>query len=162
MKNWSWFMMGVITLCVLILLPSSALAQPTPLPDTLLNVTVAFGAGLNTSGIENQVVIPDSFRVKRNGVVHFMVAGFHQIAVYERGTVPEDIMVPDDPANQFIDDQNNLIFLGQSPTTPIEDFSNARNRVESVSFARDGNYLVICNVRSHFLAGMYAIVRVRR
>jgi hypothetical protein len=38
--------------------------------------------------------------------------------------------------------------------------SNAMNRLESVSFAEPGLYLVICNVRTHFLDGMYAFVRV--
>jgi hypothetical protein len=160
MKRWSWSMMGVVTLCALGLLTSSALAQ-APLPPGLLNVTVAFGAGLNTEGAANHVVIPDNFRVKEGGVVHLMVAGFHQIAVYQRGTQPEDITDPG-PSSQFIDDPNRRIHLGQSPITPEEGFSNARNRVESVAFTgRPGNYLLICNVRSHFLEGMYAIVRVR-
>lgn len=58
--------------------------------------------------------------------------------------------------------------------------SNASNRVESVSFPADegpispitgnplsekaepGTYLVICNIRNHFLDGMYAYIKVLR
>ena len=55
-------------------------------------------------------------------------------------------------------------------------FSNSQNRVESVGFpdsegvgtngvaslkAEPGVYLVICNVRGHFLDGMYAFVKVK-
>ncbi|WP_144289794.1 hypothetical protein [Ideonella sp. A 288] len=39
--------------------------------------------------------------------------------------------------------------------------SNASNRVESISFAEAGDYLVICNVRPHFVDGMVATIKVR-
>jgi NAD(P)-dependent dehydrogenase (short-subunit alcohol dehydrogenase family) len=46
---------------------------------------------------------------------------------------------------------------GTSPTTnPF----NGSNRQESVSFSDRGTYLVICNVRTHFLDGMFAFVKV--
>ena len=35
------------------------------------------------------------------------------------------------------------------------------NRVESVSFTEPGTYLVICNIRGHFLDGMFAVVKVK-
>jgi plastocyanin len=159
MKSWKWFMMGVVTLCGLSLHTSSALAQ-APLSASFRNVTVAFGAGLNTEQAANHVVIPRRFRVKQGGVVHFMVAGFHQIVVCPRGIQPREITVPE-PTEQFINDPDCDVYIGQSPITPEAGYSNDRNRVESVSFARPGNYLVICNVRSHFLEGMYATVQVR-
>jgi uncharacterized cupredoxin-like copper-binding protein len=36
----------------------------------------------------------------------------------------------------------------------------AQNRTDSFGFSTPGTYLVICNVRGHFLDGMYAWVKV--
>jgi hypothetical protein len=80
----------------------------------------------------------------------------------------------------FINDATNRFYLGFPPgggplNTPgtIVPFSNSQNRVESVSFpasvgtgtpssekAEKGTYLAICNVRQHFLDGMFAFVKV--
>jgi hypothetical protein len=96
--------------------------------------------------------------------VHFVVAGFHQITVYLPGTNPEDIAVPS--TGLFINDLRNLYYQGIVPAggptgIPVTtNPSNASNRVESVSFSEPGTYLVICNVRSHFLDGMFAFVKV--
>ena len=118
--------------------------------------------------------------------MHFLVAGFHQIVVYKPGTKPEDILVPG--SGTFINDPNNRYYEGINPAggpgntqaTPANPIvpgsdvrSNALNRVESVSFpasvgtgnppsaqAEKGTYLVICNVRQHFLDGMFAFVKV--
>jgi hypothetical protein len=47
--------------------------------------------------------------------------------------------------------------LGTPATTnPL----NGSNRPESVSFSEPGTYLVICNVRQHFLNGMFGFVKV--
>jgi hypothetical protein len=118
----------------------------------------------------NHAIIPDSIRVKQDGVVHFLVSGFHQIFVYQTGTELADINVP--AAGTFINDLDNLLYQGINPaggplgtpaTPTIDDMrSNASNRVESVSFAEPGTYLVICNVRGHFLDGMFAFIKVRR
>jgi|SRR6185503_8643472 plastocyanin len=141
------------------------------------SVTVAFGAGLNTAqqgNSANHHVLPRVIRVKKGGVVNFAVAGFHQILVYKPGTGPEDITVPPfpPPANLFINDFDNLYYLGVNPNganlAPIPpgapplpaNISNAENRVESVSFPTSGTYLVICNVTPHFRDGMYAYVQV--
>jgi hypothetical protein len=129
-------------------------------------VTSAFGAGLNTLGsggpspAENHVILPKRMKIKKNGVVNFVVSGFHQIAVYEPGTKPEDIDTGA-TVGPLIDDPNGRIFLGQSPVAPVDDFSNARNRVEGVSFREGGTFLVICTVGSHFADGMYAYVKVK-
>jgi hypothetical protein len=134
------------------------------------SVTVSFGAGLNTAqpgNAANHVILPDEIKVKKGGVVNFVVAGFHQIFVYQPGTKHRDIDVPS--AGTFINDEMNLYYRGLVPAggpppgLPITtDPSNAQNRVESVSFAAPGTYLVICNVRGHFLDGMFAFVKVRR
>ena len=133
--------------------------------DNQLSVTVAFGRGLNTAGAAvNNVVIPDTIKLKENGVVNFLVAGFHQIVVYNPGKTDDEVVVPG--TGTFIDDTNNQFYSGIVPAggpgaLPITtDPSNARNRVESVSFPGPGTYLVICNVRNHFNGGMFAYVQV--
>jgi hypothetical protein len=123
-------------------------------------VTVSFGAGLNTgAGMANHLILPPTIRVAPGGVVNFVVAGFHQIFVYNPGKTPDDIVVPD--MGTFINDMDGLFYPGLSPAgQPPTGFSNLQNRVESVSFSDPGLYLVICNVRSHFLNGMLAYVQV--
>jgi hypothetical protein len=135
-----------------------------------LSVTVSFGVGLNTAqpgNAANHHVLPDLIKVRRGGVVNFMVAGFHQIFVYFPGVGPGEIALP--PATSvFINFNSNLYYRGIAPaggpppaTPPTVEPSNASNRVESVSFSEPGDYLVICNVRSHFVDGMFATIRVR-
>jgi hypothetical protein len=135
--------------------------------DNQLSVTVTFGRGLNTAGTAaNNVVIPDKIKLKDNGVVNFVVAGFHQIVIYNPGKTDDDVVVPG--SGTFIDDKNNQFYSGIVPAggpgpdlLPVTtDPSNARNRVESVSFPGPGRYLVICNVRNHFNGGMFAYVDV--
>jgi hypothetical protein len=153
-----------LTLLGLGLTASSPLAQPAQ----LLTVPVSFGRGLNTAqpgNAVNHAILPDDIHVKDGGVVHFLVAGLHQVVVYNPGTTPEDIVIPGgDPF--FIDDQTNRFYLGITPAggppgTPATiDPSNAMNRIESVTLGDPGTYLVICNVRQHFLDGMFAFVKV--
>ena len=133
-----------------------------------LVVTAMFGAGINTipplSNPENHHVIPEAIHVKTGGVVNFVVAGFHQIFVYNPGVRPWDIVVPQ--SGTFVDDLRNLYYQGIVPAggsgnIPVTtNPSNAQNRVEPVYFSQPGTYLVICNVRGHFLTGMYAWVVV--
>jgi plastocyanin len=128
-----------------------------------LSVTVSFGAGLNTAQPGNKAnhhVLPPLIKVKKGGVVNFVVAGFHQPIVYKPGVRAENIIVP--ASGLFIDDTTNPVYYtGISPVTPPPvGISNTQNRVESVSFSESGTYLVICNVRPHFLDGMYAIIKV--
>jgi hypothetical protein len=150
--------------------------------DNKLSVPVAFGRGLNTAqagNVVNHVIIPNQIDTKLGGVVHFLVAGFHQVVVYKPGTQPEDIVIPPG-APLFINDPTDRFYLGIPPgggplgtAGTIVPFSNSQNRVESVSFpssvgtgmppsekAEPGVYLVICNVRQHFLDGMFAFVKV--
>ena len=97
-------------------------------------------------------------------------------------------MVPA-PGTTFINDANNRYYQGinpaggplvtpATPIVPTDTRSNAANRVESVSFpetdginpangmklsdrAEPGVYLVICNVRGHFLDGMFGFIEVK-
>jgi hypothetical protein len=136
--------------------------------DNKLSVSVAFGRGLNTTqppgNPANNVVIPDTIKLKQNGVVHFLVAGFHQVVVYNPGKVDDDVVVP--ASGVFINDTNNQFYSGIVPAggpgaLPVTtDPSNARNRVESVAFPAPGTYLVICNIRGHFNGGMFGYVVV--
>ena len=185
MKCWTLSMMCVVILFGIGLTASLAMAGE----DERLSVSVAFGRGLNTAqpgNKVNHVILPNNIKVNQDGVVHFLVAGFHQPVVYKPGTRPEDIVVP--AAGTFINDANNRFYLGinpaggpantqATPANPIvagsDTRSNAQNRVESVGFpasvgtgtppsekAEPGVYLVICNVRGHFLDGMFAFIEV--
>jgi hypothetical protein len=165
--------------------------------DERLSVTVAFGRGLNTAqpgNAVNHVILPKKIKIKQGGVVHFLVAGFHQTMVYKPGTTPEDVRAfIGNSTAPFIHDQNSLLvdpkdlpndlfYAGINPAggplnTPASaNPSNAMNRVESVGLpaeegvgtngvaslkAEPGVYLVICNVRGHFLDGMFAFVKVK-
>jgi hypothetical protein len=139
--------------------------------DKQLVVTVMFGLGMNTvlppnaiSNPANHHVLPEVIHVRTGGVVNFVVAGFHQIFVYNPGVEAADIQVP--VSGTFVNDMGNLYFqgilpAGGPPATPATtNPSNAQNRVEPVLFTTPGTYLVICNVRGHFLGGMYAYVVV--
>ena len=143
-----------------------------------LSVTAAFGAGLNTAAAANHHIVPDVIKVRAGGVVNFVVAGFHQIFVYNPGVKPEDLIVPPLPGQPggslFINDFRNLYYQGINPSnaaaptganpgTPPENTSvrtNTQNRTEGVAFSTPGVYLVICNVNPHFRDGMIAWVRV--
>jgi plastocyanin len=135
--------------------------------DNKLSIPVAFGRGLNIPATQaiNHVMIPDTVRLKQNGVVHFLVAGFHEIVIYNPGKTDNDVAVP--PSGTFINDANNRFYSGIVPaggpnaTQGTTDPSNARNRVESVAFLEPGTYLVICNIRTHFNNGMFGYVEVQ-
>jgi hypothetical protein len=194
MKRWTLSMMCVVILFGIGLPVSLAMANEA----NRLSVSVAFGLGLNTAqpgNPVNHVILPNKIKIKQDGVMHFLVAGFHQVLVYKPGTKPEDVraFIGNSTAT-FIHDQdslsvnpqdlpNNLFYAGINPgggplATPgtILPFSNSQNRVESVGFpdsegvgtngvaslkAESGVYLVVCNVRGHFLDGMYAFVKVK-
>jgi hypothetical protein len=137
-------------------------------------VTVAFGVGLNTAQPGNALnhhVLPKRIKVKKGGVINFVVAGFHNIVVYKPGVRVEQIGVP--TSGLFINDPNsvtipgNIFYRGIRPAGgPPPGFpaqsnpSNAENRVEPVAFLESGTYLVICNVIPHFKDGMYAYIEV--
>jgi plastocyanin len=153
---------------LLVIVPLANAAEVQADSNDRTSVTVSFGAGLNTAqpgNAANHHVLPTTIEIKAGGVVNFVVAGFHQIFAYLPGVNPEDIVVP--PTGLFIDDLNNLYYHGilpaggPPPGIPVTtNPSNAENRVESVFFSEPGTYLVICNVRPHFLNGMFAFVKV--
>ena len=156
--------------------------------DERLSVHAAFGRGLNTAqagNAVNHVILPNQIEVDQDGVVHFLVSGFHQVVVYKPGTEPEDIQafIRDTPVTgTFIDDPTNQFYLGILPAGGPQNTAgtinplNGSNRLESVAFpasegvvagtvvsakAEPGIYLVICNIRAHFLDGMFGFVEVK-
>jgi hypothetical protein len=144
-------MMCVVILSGIGLTASLAMADE----DDRLSVSVAFGRGLNTAqpgNPVNHVILPKKIKVNQDGVVHFLVAGFHHVVVYKPGTKLKEIQefVENlDPAVTFIDYAPEKQFYrgivpagGPPPATPPtptlgpprDDKSNAMNRVESVGF----------------------------
>jgi hypothetical protein len=151
------------------------------------SITVAFGAGLNTAqpgNTPNHHIIPQEFKVritsakKLDGTVvvvpatvNFIVSGFHWPWVYNPGTKVEDIVVP--AAGTFVNHNVNVFAKGIFPGTPptfaditsqgvagVFPLDPAQNRTDSFGFSVPGKYLVICNVRGHFVDGMYAWIKV--
>jgi plastocyanin len=136
-----------------------------------MSVTVAFGGGLNTAapGVSaNHHILPNTIEVKAGGVVNFAVAGFHQIVIYNPGTDIDDIVLPPFPGNLFVNYQlTTAYYVGlnpdnanaATPNAPLNRF-NGENRLESISFAEPGLYLVICNVNPHLRDRMFAYIKV--
>jgi plastocyanin len=101
-------------------------------------------------------LIPDRVTIETGGVVNFVVAGFHNVQVYDDGVRPDDIDVTRLIGGLLIDDPTNRIYRGLDPREQPQD------RVEVVQFSRPGTFLVICGVLSHFRGGMVGFVRVLR
>jgi plastocyanin len=102
-----------------------------------VSVTVSFGAGLNTAlagpNVANDHILPKKIEVKAGGVVNFVVAGFHQVFVYNPGVKPQDVLdnapafnpAPPpvgDPQSFYInyglrdqDDKTIVLYVGANP-----------------------------------------------
>ena len=174
---------SAILVCLALVAPLAIAA------DTLSNVEVSFGRGLNTAQPGNSVnhaVLPKNIKVKAGGVVDFGVAGFHDIIIFKPGVTLQDLLdagggvypadpvfpfvFPSDPAVAFPPEfavlAEQVYYRGINPaggppqTPPTGVVSNAMNRSEPVAFLTPGTYLVICNVRPHLVDGMYAYVMV--
>jgi plastocyanin len=167
-----WAGLGLLVTASLSLTTLALRAEDTE-DNKGLSVTVAFGSGLNTlpavePSAPNNHILPPEIKVRQGGVVHFLMSGFHMATVYNPGTEPESIVVP---SGTFINDPtaappSNAFYFGINPqggplnTPATTNPFNGSNRQESVSFSKPGTYLVICNVRQHFLDGMFAFVNV--
>jgi plastocyanin len=100
-------------------------------------------------------LIPRTSVITTGGAVTFDIAGFHQVAVYNAGTQPEDIAVPAFPPNLFINDPTNRLALS-APNSPP-----ATSSFE-YTFSTPGRYLVLCTVTPHFAVDkMYGWVIVK-
>ena len=145
-------------------------------------ITVTFGAGLNTAqpgNTPNHHIIPQEFTVKITkakkldgtvvfvpATVNFIVSGFHWPWVYNNGVTLGEVQANIPAAGTFVNYDVNVFAKGVDPGTPPT-FANASvnpsgvmNRTDSFGFSLPGRYLVICNVRGHFIDGMYAWINV--
>lgn len=80
---------SAILVCLALVAPLAIAA------DTLSNVEVSFGRGLNTATPGNQVnhaVLPQDIKVKAGGVVDFGIAGFHDIIIFKPGVTLQDLL----------------------------------------------------------------------
>lgn len=149
------------------------------------SITVAFGAGLNTAqpgNVPNHHIIPQEFKVRitkarrLNGdvvvvpaTVNFIVSGFHWAWVYQPGVNNrlDEVKANIPAAGTFVNYDVGVFAKGVFPGTPptfadgtFTPLASAQNRTDSFGFSTPGRYLVICNVRGHFIDGMYAWVNV--
>jgi hypothetical protein len=112
--------------------------------------------GHDSSSNARDNLIPRTSVISAGGNVTFNVVGFHQPAVYEAGTTPDDIDVPPFPVpfNLFINDPDGRLALGApvpGPWTP-----------PAGTFDEPGRYLILCNVTPHFaLFNQYGWVIVK-
>ena len=159
-------LVGVLILCGVVLIASSAMAAD----ESASNATVSFGlwqtdppldrffgnpamgGGNHHELIPNVSTITITPQDVNDGGVNFIISGNHVVAIYDDGTRPEEIntnlLVPGiTTAGGVIDDPNKRIYRGVNETAA----TGARDRVEVVHFAKPGTYLVICAVRNHFV-----------
>jgi len=99
------------------------------------------------------LLIPYRAKVKVGGSINFVIAGFHQIAVYAPGKGVDDVntgtLIPVPGLPPFlglIDDPAGRVYRGLSPAGLPQD------RVEVVRFEQPGTHLVICAFSPHFVA----------
>ena len=164
--------------------PEAALAQGksegshgshTPIDGPLANATVSFGQWrtdfnppldrrLNTPPpppSNQHLLTPYEATIRAGGSVNFIIAGLHNVVIYDHGTRPIDInttlAIPmqGPPGLLLINDPEGRIYRGPDPS-----LLTTLDRVEVVTFARPGTYLVICGVLVHFQDNMYGFVRV--
>jgi hypothetical protein len=137
--------------------------------DPNANATVSFGHWQQFDRFPNNndrtrnghQLIPYAAKIKAGGTVNFIIAGFHQVIVYDNGTKPEDVNatltvpVTAPPGPPLINDPTSRIYRGLDPSL------NPQDRVEVVHFPNKGVYLVICGVQPHFVNDqVYGFVRV--
>jgi plastocyanin len=145
----------------------------TQVDGPLASATVSFGQWTTTPPFDrfpanndrtrnNHKLIPYTVTIKAGGSVNFNISGLHMVLVYAPGTTLESInetliieATPGPPPFPgFIDDPNNRIYRGNDPRLLPQD------RVEVITFADKGTYLVVCAVVPHFADRMQGFVKV--
>jgi plastocyanin len=146
-----------------------------PIDGPLANATVSFGQWrtdlsppldrrLNAppAPTANQhLLIPYEPTIRAGGAVNFIIAGLHNVAIYDHGTTPTDIRtnltipMQGPPGLPLIDDPNKRIYRGPDPS-----ILPSLDRVEVVTFANPGRYLVICGFLFHFQDDMFGYIKV--
>lgn len=138
----------------------------------LASATVSFGqwktdppldrhAGPTPPPTNQHLLIPYMPKIKVGGSVSFIISGLHQVAIYSPGTTLETIdatiVVPSGTGfPPLVADPANRIYRGPNPV-PLLPFLD---RVEVVTLADPGTYLVICTVLPHFNEGMHGWINV--
>lgn len=102
-------------------------------------------------------VIPRTAVISAGGTVTWNVPGIHQVAVYEPGVSPADIVPQGDlETDPFVNDPNGRLALQANP------FGPPRPPTHSHTFTEPGKYLIICNFLPHFaFAKMYGWIDVK-
>jgi hypothetical protein len=100
--------------------------------------------------------------IQAGGSVNFIIAGLHNVQIFEPGTKPRhintDLVTPmtNAPGLPIINDPRRRVYRGPDPSLlPLD-------RVEVVQLTRPGTYLVICGFLFHFQDDMYGFIRVVR
>lgn len=149
----------------------------TQVDGALANATVSFGAWLSDPAVDRfstggntrtqnyHKVVPYDVTIKAGGTVNFLISGIHLLLIYAPGTTMESIdetliefAVPPVPGPffpGFINDPVNRVYRGLDPRAPAP-----LDRVEVVTFAAPGRYLVVCGLLPHFLDNMSGYVTV--
>lgn len=146
----------------------------TQVDGPLAQATVAFGQWRsdldppldrfpsNSPRTANQhKLLPYIATIKAGGGVNFLISGTHHILIYAPGTTLQSIdgtnivgATTTPPFPGFVDDPRNRVYRGLDPRLlPID-------RLEAVSFATKGTYLVVCGLVPHFNEGMHGFVKV--
>lgn len=147
--------------------------QHDPISGPLASATVSFGQWQTDPPLDRfpnvsdrtrnvHLLTPNEVTIKAGGSVNFIIAGFHQVVIYDDGTQPSQIntslLTPTTgtPGGvPLIADPNHRIYRGLDPST-----TGTQDRVEVVQLSKPGTYLVICGVLFHFNDGMTGYVRV--
>jgi plastocyanin len=111
----------------------------------------------------NHQLLPFEVTIRAGGSVMFVIAGLHQILVYDDGTRPEDISTATTTPTKgvpaglpLIDFPTGRIYRGPDPS-----LLPSLDRTEAVHFPEPGRYLVICGIRGHFVNDdMFGYVQV--
>jgi hypothetical protein len=150
---------------------------------TPTRITVSFGTGNNNAqagNTPNHHILPQEFKVRLSkakkldgtvvdvpATVNFIVSGFHWPWAYMPGVTLDEVKAHVPAAGTFVNYDVGVFAKGVFPGTPpaftdatLFPLSSAQNRTDSIAFNAPGRYLVICNVRGHFVDGMYAWVKV--
>jgi hypothetical protein len=162
----------------LVSLPVGASAQDhehKPLSGPLASATVSFGQWridppfdrypnvLPAPAQNVHLLTPNMPTIKAGGAVNFVIAGLHNVQIFEPGKQPGDVQsgltVPMTGPAPFtglplIDDPVERVYRGPDPSLlPLD-------RVEVVQLTRPGTYLVICGFLFHFQDNMFGWVKV--
>jgi hypothetical protein len=167
----------------LIVLLGLGIAVPPAMAQAGDNATVSFGQwrteppldrfpNLSPRLSNNHQLLPFDVTIQAGGAINLNISGFHQVIAYDAGTQPKDINATmttttrgpnPQPPVALIDDPTHRLYRGLDPSLQPLDLSGmfGQDRVEVVTFAKPGRYLLICGVQGHFVNdGMYGFVTV--